>query len=93
MTSEVVAEVENIIEEGLLTVEQAAKFLNITVGALKDWTKLKENPCPCFRYKTRVLRFDKTEILNWFREQTKVWREPKIEDPEAGLYTEEEDNN
>ena len=57
----------------LLTVEQMAKFLQITEGALKDWTKVEENPCPCYRYKSRILRFDKAEVMQWFKEQTKIW--------------------
>lgn len=67
---------ETIIEEEpLLTVEQMAKHLSVTVGALKDWTKLKEDPCPCYRYKSRILRFDKAEVMQWFKEQTKKAQE------------------
>lgn len=58
----------------LLTVEQMAEYLNIKVGTLKDWTKLEENPCPCYRYKSKILRFDKAEVMQWFKEQTKIWR-------------------
>ena len=56
--------------ERLLTVKEMAAFLQITTGALKDWTKLEEDPCPCYRFKSRVLRFDKNEVLTWFRNQT-----------------------
>ena len=59
-------------EERLYTVEEMAAFLGVKVGALKDWTKLEENPCPCLR----VLRFEKEPVMEWFRGQTKVWRKP-----------------
>lgn len=61
-------------DEHLYTAEEMAAFLNIKVGALKDWTKLEENPCPCLRFKSRTLRFEKEEVLKWFKAQTKVWR-------------------
>lgn len=63
-------------EERLYTVEEMAAFLGVKVGALKDWTKLEENPCPCLRYKSRILRFEKEPVMEWFRGQTKVWRKP-----------------
>lgn len=66
-------------EDRLYTVKEMAAFLNVKVGSLKDWTKLKENPCPCLRYKARVLRFEKDEVLKWFKEQTKTWRTPTKE--------------
>lgn len=62
-------------EERLYTAEEMAAFLGMKVGSLKDWTKLKENPCPCLRFKSRTLRFQKDEVMKWFKAQTKVWRE------------------
>ena len=64
-------------EERLYTVQEMADYLQVKVGSLKDWTKLEENPCPCYRYKGRVLRFNKEEVLTWFKGQTKVWRKTK----------------
>lgn len=80
---------ENITEERLLTVDEMAAFLGIKVGALKDWTKLEESPCPCLRYKSRILRFEKEAVLEWFREQTKIWRKAEVsttEDEECEDY-------
>ena len=65
---------ENMTEDRLLTVDEMAQYLGIKVGALKDWTKLEKDPCPCLRYKSRVLRFEKEPVLEWFRRQTEVWR-------------------
>lgn len=64
-------------DEHLYTVQEMADYLQVKVGSLKDWTKLEENPCPCYRYKGRVLRFNKEEVLDWFKGQTKVWRKPR----------------
>lgn len=65
---------ENIIEEDrLYEVEEMAAYLGVRPGALKDWTKLEENPCPCFRKDTRILRFDKAEVRAWFRARTEEW--------------------
>lgn len=59
--------------EPLYTVDEMAKILKVTTGALKDWTKSKENPCPCFRYKSRILRFERKAVLEWFKERTAEW--------------------
>jgi predicted site-specific integrase-resolvase len=76
--SEVSLEETNVLEEDrLYTAKEMADFLGIKIGALKDWTKLEENPCPCLRFQSRVLRFEKEEVLKWFREQTKVWKRPR----------------
>ena len=65
-----VLDVTSLNGDRLLTVKEMAAFLQITTGALKDWTKLEEDPCPCYRFKSRVLRFDKNEVLTWFKNQT-----------------------
>lgn len=65
------------LEDRLYTVEEMARFLAVKVGALKDWTKLENDPCPCLRYGARILRFEKEPVLEWFKRQTKVWRRPK----------------
>lgn len=62
------------ISDKLLTPEEMSEALNVKVGTLKDWTKLKEDPCPCYRYKSRILRFDRAEVFKWFREQTVKWK-------------------
>ena len=67
--------VENNMEESLMTGTEMADFLNVKVGTLKDWTKLKENPCPCYRFKSRTLRFGKAEVLEWFKNQTSKWNQ------------------
>lgn len=67
--------VQEIEIDRLLTVEEMCEFLHVKIGTLKDWTKLEEDPCPCYRYKARILRFDKNEVLNWFRNRTKSWRD------------------
>ena len=67
------AETSVATEERLYTVEEMADFLQVKVGALKDWTKLEENPCPCLRYESRILRFEKPKVLEWLRSQTDAW--------------------
>lgn len=67
-------EVQTSSGDRLLTVDEMCTYLGIKVGTLKDWTKLKENPCPCYRYKGRILRFDKSEVMAWFKERTENWR-------------------
>lgn len=74
MSEELLTEDEALMEEKLLTVDEMAAYIGVSVGALKDWTKLKEDPCPCLRFKSRVLRFAKGEVVKWFRRQTKIWR-------------------
>lgn len=70
--SEIVEE-ETAELEKPLTVEQMASFLQVGVGTLKDWTKSKENPCPCLRNGTKFLRFEKEEVMNWLRQRTVEW--------------------
>ena len=65
---------DSCVEENLLTAREMADCLGIKVGTLKDWTKLKENPCPCYRYKSRILRFERAEVLGWFKGQTSNWK-------------------
>ena len=66
-------ETTNIADEKLYTVEEMADILRIKVGALKDWTKLKENPCPCLRYGSKYLRFEKSAVRAWLRSRTVEW--------------------
>ena len=70
----------------LYDIEEMAAHLGIRPGALKDWTKLDENPCPCFRKDARFLRFDKAEVRAWLRERTSEWyakrkTEKEVEQP------------
>lgn len=60
----------DIIDDKLYTVEEMAEFLSMGTGTLKDWTKQKDDPCPCFRKGAKFLRFEKSAVLSWLRRQS-----------------------
>ena len=74
---------EESAEDRLWTTQEMAAYLGVKEGTLKDWTKLKQNPCPCYRYKSRMLRFEKAEVKEWFKNQSTKWKEPIDKDTSA----------
>jgi len=49
--------------DGLLTTEQVAKLLNVSTRTITRW--VQEEGMPVRRLTSRILRFQKNEVMGW----------------------------
>jgi excisionase family DNA binding protein len=56
-------------EDALLTIEEAARFLNTSKGQIYQWVNNSQHGLGTFPYHKagKLLRFSKSEILKWMR--------------------------
>ncbi|HSH51575.1 MAG TPA: helix-turn-helix domain-containing protein [Bacteroidales bacterium] len=50
----------------MLRVKDVAKLLNVSEGLVYKWMRRKNNPIPFYK-NDGVTRFDKDEVIEWFK--------------------------
>jgi predicted DNA-binding transcriptional regulator AlpA len=58
----------NIVETRYLTANEAAVFLGVAVGTLRNWAsrgKFEADPVPTTKFSTRCLRFLQSDLEAW----------------------------
>ena len=52
-------------EEDLLTPEEAAEYLSITMSTIYRYLNLPENPLPSYKISSKNIRIKKGELVSW----------------------------
>lgn len=68
-------------QEDLLTPEEAAEYLKITINTIYKYLDLPENPLPSYKISGKTIRIKKDELLNWV---ASYFRKPGDNDKEGG---------
>ena len=55
----------NMNDKDLLTPEEAATYLSITIGTIYKYLSFPENPLPSYKISKKNIRIKKEELLSW----------------------------
>jgi excisionase family DNA binding protein len=58
-----------------MTIEEVAKFANVSDSTVRNWIKQEVNPLPCYRLSRQLVRIKQNELIKWLEAYQKTQEE------------------